>query len=632
MNDPWHAEALEQLVLFLRSRVQVRFAVVVTSSAELERIVVTELRERLGDLVCTDLALDAAATAPLELLAGPPDPRRIVLVSRLWEVAAAQTGSTFDLGVLNLQREVLAARGEALVFLTDEASAAALARQAPDLYRYTISFSFERLEDWIARGQAEEEAELPEESPRASEELYLHWLAEAREAEDPHGIASALLDLTVLRLRDGRIEDARESAEAALAIVRQGTDLELRARVVQTWARVLRDRGQVEEAIVAAEEGYSLAAKPGIPTAVVRQGEVSLADALRAAGRYQDALALLDRAMAADPPIAATRTLVYNRAVTLAVLGRMAEAMNSLQDDAGQAVPRDLRPQAAAAWAIVYLGSGDLRHASESAGMALAHWGSIDPAFRAFRVGSLLGLHGALVDGRARLSAIEIDSIEKASGRAAISVEGMRIALQSDPADEPLSQTARRCIEKCRAAGNRVWTMSAELLAAEVDARIARLPEALNRGEEVRAAFDEMGLATFLADCEQTLSRFHYLAGNLDHAGRFAESAAGRAKHCGARAVAARADTERAYIALARGDAKAARTLSEAALSSIGETRFRIDEPAALAARAAARRLAGEEDDADERRWRRLVRGMGARGLERRIEQSLAAVGMLVEA
>lgn len=632
MTDPWHAETLDQLVVFLRSLAPVRWAVVTATSPVLEREVVTELRERLQDSLWHDLALSGAND--LETFVAwrlqPPDPRRVVLVTGLNEITKAQTGTMVEvLGAFNLQREGLAERGEGLVLLTDETAAAELMRQAPDFYRFTIGFGFERIEDWIEQGRAEETREVYEPIGEFSDEVYERRLEAARAVESSRSLMMALLDLADRKNRQERVTEAEDYTQEALSISGQLADPELYIRALEARARFLSMRGRANEAVDFARAAYYSAIERGVSDYISHRAHWTFADALDRTGRHKEALAVVEQALSAESRLNPSwkAAMVHTRANILSILGRFVDAIDTLRTDVPQPIPNHLRGDHFDTWRGIYEGIGDLLNAARAAGRAYAHYSEALIWF-AYKTAKLLWKHGQINHARKSLQSASMDPATNLVQPAGLSWLRMAIEIDLEADDELLSQQVNACLEICWKAEHRPWISVATLLVAGVHALAGRFPEALDRGEEARIMVEEMSYSRFLPDCEHTLARFHRLAGHLEKAITLAEQAAHRAHVQGNRPAIARADTERAFIAIARGDAKTARTHAETALQCIGETRFRIDEPAALAALAAARRLAGNDDSSDERRWRRLVRGMGARGLERRIEQSLAATGL----
>ncbi|MEM9459088.1 MAG: effector-associated domain EAD1-containing protein [Myxococcota bacterium] len=130
----------------------------------------------------------------------------------------------------------------------------------------------------------------------------------------------------------------------------------------------------------------------------------------------------------------------------------------------------------------------------------------------------------------------------------------------------------------------------------------------------------------YLSEVERRLARIDRLSGALEEAtARVEEGLAWHVRE-GARPREARDRTELAMIALGRGQAQRAREHAVQALDLLRDCGTRLYEPAALVALAAAERALGHDDAAaaHDQRWRRLVRGIDAKGLEAELERDAA--------
>jgi len=142
--------------------------------------------------------------------------------------------------------------------------------------------------------------------------------------------------------------------------------------------------------------------------------------------------------------------------------------------------------------------------------------------------------------------------------------------------------------------------------------------------EDASSRFGSMRINT--GEIVLWLARLDRIQGDLAGATARIEEVLASHARAGYRPLEARDRTELAMIALGRRDPKAARDEALAALELIRSCGVRLYEPAALLALAAAERALGKPEIANvtDRRWRKLVRGIGAKGLEAALERDAA--------
>jgi DNA-binding CsgD family transcriptional regulator len=242
-----------------------------------------------------EVAADAARWA------GEPE-RGLILV----ETALGELGEAGDVGgraSLLLQRAML--RQQALLpGPVDDLRAALRLARAPNRLRAEILGHLSRT--LLLEGQHGE-------AKRPAEELQ----ALARRLGDPEGQIEALIALALLGAREGHdtiaaLQHARETAR------RVGSGrFELRAYVGITDA--LEGRGEHERAIQAGREGLARAKQLGLARYVATVLVPNLAESLASAGRWDEALEVMEEALGLDP-------VPFGRAFLLVLRGQIAVA------------------------------------------------------------------------------------------------------------------------------------------------------------------------------------------------------------------------------------------------------------------------------------------------------------------
>jgi len=164
-----------------------------------------------------------------------------------------------------------------------------------------------------------QQAALLHRSGKLAEAERLYLAALAADARD----MTALHFLGVLRAQQGRMAEALEKIDAALALAPDDAEMHLNR------ANVLKSTGRLDEALAAYDRALTL--KPDWA-----QGENNRGTVLKALGRFEEALAAYDRALAIDPN---NPEALNNRGSVLEDLRRPAEAL-AAYDQALRLVPR----------------------------------------------------------------------------------------------------------------------------------------------------------------------------------------------------------------------------------------------------------------------------------------------------
>ena len=164
-----------------------------------------------------------------------------------------------------------------------------------------------------------QQAALLHRSGKLEEAERLYLAALAANAQN----VTALHFLGVLRAQQGRMTEALEKIDAALALAPDDAEMHLNR------ANVLKSMGQAEDALAGYDQ--ALALKPGWAQAENNRGTV-----LKALGRFEEALAAYDRALAANPN---NPEALNNRGSVLEDLKRPAEAL-AAYDRALRLAPR----------------------------------------------------------------------------------------------------------------------------------------------------------------------------------------------------------------------------------------------------------------------------------------------------
>jgi predicted negative regulator of RcsB-dependent stress response len=587
VNDPWHQDTLEGLVATIDATKLgggTAYVVVAVSSERLGGEVVGELRQRLGQVetlrVCT--YVDPRSTFQRRLEEPRQEEFRTTIIQGLPTVLESERGKGL-LGWLNFRRESFSRPGEAFVFVLTREAADLWAKEAPDLDRYTAHFVFEDWDDVVeAAERAAAKTELVGEDGKTRLRQAKERLQQARKLGGDFALG-ALLEVAVLDTRAGLYADAERALAEAWSLT-EGHSI-LRGRVVLARAHLLLEQGHPDAALQA-----------------LRSVDAASIDKLlmtQALGHTYHALGKLKESQSSftsHPELVRFRTEDFQPS-TLFYKGDVLELVDFVMTHARQH-----------------------EHDQETtARVSLMAW---------------LG-RASRERGRPRRSIEIFDELRTAPGgqSARLNAYAMYRAEARWTADGPAAVAAILYDEEQRQRG---WTAPAPVaelayargLAATTD------EDARRHLEDAASRFRTLGLPTLLGEVQLKLARIDRLHGDLDRAA--ARIAEGFSQHvqAGYRPFQARDHTELAMIALGRHDSKTAREQALQALELIRACGTRLYEPAALVALAAAERSLGNTEAAQvhDQHWRRLVRGIDAKGLEAALERDAAWAAAITNA
>jgi DNA-binding CsgD family transcriptional regulator len=179
------------------------------------------------------------------------------------------------------------------------------------------------------------DAQLPEEARERGEQA----LAAARRSRDLIAEASALVTVAALAARRGELAAQLPRLAEARTIAEQAGDMLLLLRALQWEASVLEAYGEHERAAGAARRGVAAATAAGLARTAGAAHAVTLARALAALGRWDEALEVTERALSLLPPAGPRLPLLH-------LAGSIALARGDF--DAGAAALREARAEAPA--------------------------------------------------------------------------------------------------------------------------------------------------------------------------------------------------------------------------------------------------------------------------------------------
>jgi len=546
------------------------------------------------------------------------------------------------LGYLNLNRELFDRAGEGFVFLLDGETAEEVTAGAGDFARYARWCELTAWDDLLRAGAADVDGtRLEQES----------WEREEREARDRverirkaggevATLAEALCDHACALLNLLRAGEALTRCDEAVELTRGADAPSTESRALAGRAAVLCDLLRICEAQQDARRALALARARGRSHLTASADNV-LSVSLFLSGQVADALRHAEAAAEAMARIGAAADAAVN-------LGNAAQDRLLLGDLPG-----------ASTTAAAALASAREATAPREEGMALHRVGEVELARgglaqAAAALGRSLALLGGLRDVPSRVRTLRfLADLRLATGHPTVALETVKGALEQvrrgmSPWGESLlaptaaavhlalgaPAAARALVEPASAAAR-----SAGLRLVEARARIALATIAEAEGDldtaraslgDAHALLAELGIRLLEAEAARHLGRVCLLAGDPSAADTHLAAALSFDRTAGTLPALARDLTELAFLAVRRGDPGSARTQAEEALELVSDCETRLDEPAALAALAAAHHSSGRADLAAplEARWRRLVEGMGAAGVRAAIERRLAAVGL----
>lgn len=630
MRDPWQDDALDELVAYLRAARDARapaWALVVTSSDAVANEALEAVKERVGELELVDLSKDEPRRIVDAVLAREQAQGfRMNVVQGLSSILASHHRDEF-LAWLNFHREDFERAGEAFLFVLPVEHASTWRALAPDLDAYTQHFDFVDWSDLIA--QAKREASKIEveifslgEALRRTERRLEH----ARHDVDQE--IKALVEVGLVALEASLLDRAREAIDAAVARARTlvgsgavaptGRPMGSVRRALRANAILMSSLGHPKEALHELE----LLERAGDDEGLHRS--VTITHFL--AGYPRHALAELEEILRAD--IGDRLWSRQNIGVVAEWLGEVRRGLEWARDAPAELQPWNLGSHAGlgVTLASLLIDTGEL--VESLAPLARSLWLADAVGVERARVAGLADLARATFEAGHPAEGLALLEHPKASsgwktadchGFATVRAE-VRHTLAGPAAVLPVVRDERE-----RQRGWQAPIPAAELAYVRVLASV-RDDEERRHAQEASERFRAMDGWYYLSELERRLARLDRLAGDLD--GAAARAREGLEWHAreGVRPREARDRTELAMIALGRGDAGEAVESANHALELIRACGTHLYEPAALVALAAAERGLGRHEvaNAHDQRWRRLVRGIGAKGLEAELERDAA--------
>lgn len=633
MRDPWQDDVLDELVAYLQAAREARasaWAVIAISSDRLTKEVLAALNERLGAVKRLDVSAGGenprkAIEASLTQQRG--DEYEVCTILGLPTVLASVEGDEF-LSWLNFHREDFEEPAEAYLFILLSKHTESWRKLAPDLDRFTQHFDFI---DW---------QDLIEDADRAAKELLLSGvktfsLAEAlrraeRRLERSRSLheqeVKALVEVGLLAIAVGSFERARQVIETALS--RADEMEQLRPHSLASGHSKARSSATRANALLASHLGNPDKALREIEELVREEDDEDLRRDLAAehfsSGHAHLALAELERALTTNSEDHAL-TIRSNIAVVSEWLGEVRKAHRAVQG-----APEDLRPWklSSHAWlwgaqASLLIDSGRMFDALHLLAKSLRLSQVIESAQS--WVTSLASLARATFDVGYPADAVKmLENVGTSPGWKSARNYGLAIvrAQASWVRDGPAAVLPIIRDERERQRDWRAPIPAAELVYVRALAS-KRDDEARRYFQEAADRFRAMDGLYYTSEVERWLARLDRLEGDLERGSARVQEGLEWHTREGLRPREALDRTELAMISLARGDADLASEHARCALELIRDCGTRLYEPAALVALAAAERALGhlETAEAHDQRWRRLVRGIGARGLEAALQR-----------
>lgn len=580
MNDPWHQETLEGLVATIDATKLgggTAYAVVVVSSERLGGEVVAELRTRLKGVeslrICTYTDPRDAFQRRLD------EPRsgefRTTIIQGLPSVLESARGEGL-LGWLNFRRESFTRPSEAFVFVLTRGAADRWVKEAPDLDRYTSHFGFEDWDDVVETAErAAAKTEIEEEDGETRLKHARERLQQAR-ALGGDFVVGALLEVGDLEQRLGLFVDAERTLAEAWSLATMSHPV-VRGKVVLARVNLLLDQGHPDSALQSLRLGEATVVD-----------EVSMGYALGSSYAELRKQAEASSCFQRHPDLASAQTELSEPS-RLLFSGDILQLIGYTVNHARQ--PAHVRSKAYLISLMVWLAQATLEAARPRRAMEIIDEWRMSPGGQSARLRHLVSLRAS-----------------------------SRWVLDGPEAVEPIIYE-----EEQRQRGWTAPVPAAELvyvrgLAASND------DDARRHWQEAASRFRAMDITWHLGEAERRLACLDRLQCELDRATTRIEQLLAIDVREGWRPTEARDRTELAMIALGRRDPMTARDQALQSLDLIRACGTRLYEPAALVALAAAERALGHHDSAASHgaRWRRLVRGIDAKGLEAALERDAA--------
>lgn len=607
MNDPWHQETLDGLVAFIEAAKQAEgtaWAVVVVSSERLGGKVIGELGVRLQGVellrLCTYVDPRHSLTSRLE--APARDGFQTVVVEGLGAALEADRRGEL-LPWLNFRREEFERAGEAFVFVLSREVADRWSKQAADLNRYMQWFEFVDWDDLVeAAGRSAESEDLV--GPSREEEL--------RRAEARRELTRGL--------------GVGQEREALDELAYQQLVAGLHARAIETLVEIVTLTGDDADvqAILARSDVEQIKGHPEVALRMLENIEAGaideahrlseLGDAYFRAGQSKQAFACAERLLELRPTDDDALANMAEVAYWWGEIRKASTLCERMGSDRGVARANE---------AVIALTTGAYATALDllmRARRDLKHSG-----FSHLVVHLVQDLASMSLDTAAPLRAVDLlDEARSLPGSR--STRSLKWPLLWARTLWILHGPAAVSIvvehEEQRQQG---WTApipAAEL--AHVRAFAAASDhDARHHFQDAADRYRSMEALSRLSEIERSLARLDRLEGDLDRATERIDEGLTWHVREGTRPWEARDRIELAMISLGRAQPSVAQEQANLALQIIRECGIRLYEPAALVALAAAERAQGSPAvaDAHDERWRRLVRGIDAKGLEAALER-----------
>jgi tetratricopeptide (TPR) repeat protein len=622
VRDPWQEDVLDELVAYLQAARDARataWAVVVTSSEALEEEVLAAFDARMGDLWLVDASAGEDPRRIVEVVLATPKGEgfRTNVLLGLSSVLASDARDAF-LSWMNFHREDFERPTEAFIFMLRSEQLNVWRRLAPDLDRYTQHFDFVDWNDLVAEAEGIARTTVAVADGLSNDVLLEQaerWLESSRSLQED--VTIDLINVGEHALALGQLQRASEALSEALSLT-EGKSDNMRLHAMARHAFLLAHLGCPHDALLDLGKVKGESDPNFFEHAV---GVVSFY-----AGQPRVALLAHERSLVSA---VGHRFVVssINAAEVEQWLGFARAALGRIRG-VFRAPPLQVEDEAFAlgclAWLLIDIGE------LTSALVPMMKSLFLSQALRRelARVAGLISLARATFDVGRLARCLEIVDIASSSAgwKSAMSIglAAMRadvLWMSAGPA--AVSSVVRD--ERERQRGWRAPIAAAELAYARALASMDD-DDARRCLQDAADRFRAMDGWYYLSELERRLARLDRLEGDAERAAaRVREGLEWHARE-GVRPREACDRTELAMIALGRGDAGDAIESANQALELIRACGTRLYEPAALVALAAAERALGNHEvaDAHDHRWRRLVRGIGAKGLEAALERDAA--------
>lgn len=622
MRDPWQDETLDGLVAYLQAAREAEaaaWAVVVTSSEGLAEEVLEEARGRIEGIEEIDVTTGGDPQRLMEeRLANPrPGGFRVTVVRGLTEVLATDAGQGL-LSWVNFHREDFERAAEAFVFVVLAKHASTWSRSAPDLDRYTQHFEIVDWDDIVADAQHIAGEVEPKPLPRSTRLKHAEESLERSRSLNAAFLVRALVGVAQEAMAVSALGRASTALAEARALADDVGDLE-RLWISVMSAELVSEQGHPRRALEDLEQINGDPDREYLDNCMGVQSFHS-GQARRALALYEECLESVsdDRFVVSSSNAAVAEEWLGHHRSSVVRIQRLVEDRAS--------VTPELKAKL-----LMVLGSTTIDN-----GLVID---ALESLMESLRISDVLGterLKVAVLTHLAR-AALDFGRPNRCQGLLAgadcslgwKTAHGIGLAIVRAEASWVLSGPAA-VLPVVRDERERQRGWDAPIPAAEL-AYVRALAsvdddEARRHLQDAADRFRAMDGWYYLSELERYLAQLDRLHGDLDRATARIEEGLTWHTREGLRPREARDRTELAMIALGRHDPQAARDSASQALELIHACNTRLYEPAALVALAAAEQALGRPEvaAAHERRWRRLVTGIGAQGLLTALERNAA--------